>query len=106
MPEGGCEHDWHSNGAGIHYWQAAELAIVGRKLLGEKDSEERDGKKNGRGLWRLHSVTRTTGLLVYIIKIHFEFFVAQRVDLIFFLFSSGAEFRNETIVFRQFGTRI
>ena len=43
---------------------------------------------------------------VYIIKIHFEFSVVQRGQLFLFLFSSGAEFRNETIVFRQFGTRI
>ena len=36
----GCEHYWDRTGADIHYWQAAESAIVGRKLLGEKDSEE------------------------------------------------------------------
>jgi hypothetical protein len=43
----GCEHYWDRTGADIHYWQAAELAIVGRKLLGEKDSEERDGGFGG-----------------------------------------------------------
>jgi len=27
----GYEHYWHRKGAGIHYWQAAELVIVGRR---------------------------------------------------------------------------